>query len=430
MDISVIMITYNHEKYIRKALDSILAQETDNLCYEILICDDASIDNTGEIIREYRNLYPQKIRAFFRKHNSFFPTLNTFYLMSKAKGKYIAFLEGDDYWLSTSKLKIQYECLQNHTEYSACVGKTVLVNDDGSNFNEYDANSIYPYFVNNLYTIKDFQKTTSFPGHGSALFYRNCFDKEKYKILYTASSICGDHVLVMLNVLKGPIHQMPELLSARRMKSQEGQTNYNSLKLNNKYRNYSSVCHFIRLEKYLRNHYDKDFSFAFMTDLICGIYRDTPIRSLVKLFKISADKTRYFKYILIMYLRSLQNNIEVFKGEKALFKGKKRIIIFSAGDYAKKYLDLHGWREQVLFLVDNDPAKQGKSMKGFLIKKPKDIIPYRDKAIVLIANEFYAKEITVQLESLGIYNYYIYHELEKRRLNKIFADKLMESLKG
>ena len=101
IDISVVMLTYFHENYIAQALDSVLSQETD-LRYEILIGDDASGDCTPDIIREYAARYPDIVRPVLRTEN-LGANRNGWDLGHRARGKYIAYLEGDDFWLDPQK---------------------------------------------------------------------------------------------------------------------------------------------------------------------------------------------------------------------------------------------------------------------------------------------------------------------------------------
>ena len=129
VDISVVVMTYFHEAYIAQCLDSILAQETD-LRYEILVGDDASQDKTPEIIRDYAERYPDKIRPFLRTKN-IGASRNDIDLMGKARGKYIAPLEGDDYWVSRHKLQRQWEFLEQHPEYIGCCGRCLMVDENG-----------------------------------------------------------------------------------------------------------------------------------------------------------------------------------------------------------------------------------------------------------------------------------------------------------
>lgn len=115
--VSVICITYNHELYIREAIKSFLIQET-KFPFEIIIHDDASTDNTPNIIKEYHSLYPDIIKPIFQQENQyskggFKPSI---YAASFSKGKFIALCEGDDYWISKQKLQIQIEAMQEHPE--------------------------------------------------------------------------------------------------------------------------------------------------------------------------------------------------------------------------------------------------------------------------------------------------------------------------
>lgn len=128
MDVSVIMLTYCHERYIRKALDSVLVQKT-QLRYEILIGDDASQDGTQTIIKEYAERYPDVIKPIFHTE-SLGATRNANSLIQKAKGKYIAELEGDDYWSDPLKMQKQWEFLESNPQYIGCCSKCIVVDEN------------------------------------------------------------------------------------------------------------------------------------------------------------------------------------------------------------------------------------------------------------------------------------------------------------
>jgi glycosyltransferase involved in cell wall biosynthesis len=129
--VSVAIITYNHEKFIAKALDSVLMQET-NFDYEIVIGEDCSSDDTRRIIIEYQERYPDKIRLFLNERNVGMHR-NSSQVLDACKGEYIASLEGDDYWTSAQKLQKQVDFLDNHPECSACFHDALIVHEDGSN---------------------------------------------------------------------------------------------------------------------------------------------------------------------------------------------------------------------------------------------------------------------------------------------------------
>src|SRR6266702_1500393 len=118
MKLSVLMITYNHEKYIAQALDSVLMQEVDSN-YEIVIGEDCSTDNTRKIVLDYQRKYPNKIRALLPDKN--LGMLWNFVATYEAcQGKYVAILEGDDYWSSPVKLQKQVDFLDKNTGCVVC----------------------------------------------------------------------------------------------------------------------------------------------------------------------------------------------------------------------------------------------------------------------------------------------------------------------
>ena len=113
--VSVAMITYNHEPFIREAIEGVLMQQT-HFPYELVIGEDCSTDRTREICIEYQQKHPDKIRLLLNEKNlgmmpNFIQTLNA------CSGKYIALCEGDDYWTDTMKLQKQVEFLEGNEEY-------------------------------------------------------------------------------------------------------------------------------------------------------------------------------------------------------------------------------------------------------------------------------------------------------------------------
>ena len=116
--VSINCITFNHEKYIKEALDSFLMQKT-NFEYEILIHDDASTDNTADIIRKYEKKYPDIIKPIYQQENQYSKNGNISknFQYPRAKGNYIAICEGDDYWTDPNKLQKQVDFLESNPDY-------------------------------------------------------------------------------------------------------------------------------------------------------------------------------------------------------------------------------------------------------------------------------------------------------------------------
>ncbi len=119
--VSVICNTYNHEKYIKAALDGFVMQKTDFL-FEVLVHDDASTDRTADIIREYEKKYPDIIKPVYQSENQHSQKINFCrkFQYPRAKGKYLAFCEGDDYWTDPLKLQKQFDLMETHPECDMC----------------------------------------------------------------------------------------------------------------------------------------------------------------------------------------------------------------------------------------------------------------------------------------------------------------------
>jgi glycosyltransferase involved in cell wall biosynthesis len=117
--VSVICNTYNHELYIKDALEGIVKQQTD-FAIEVLVHDDASTDHTADIVREYEAKYPDIIKPMYEEENQYQqgkPFGSAVWNFPRAKGKYIALCEGDDYWIDPFKLQKQVDFLEKNPEY-------------------------------------------------------------------------------------------------------------------------------------------------------------------------------------------------------------------------------------------------------------------------------------------------------------------------
>lgn len=121
IEVSVICNAYNHEKYIRSALDGFVMQKT-TFPFEVLIHDDASSDRTAEIIREYEIKYPDIIKPIYSTENQYSKNDGSLrrIQLGRVQGKYIALCEGDDYWTDPLKLQKQFDLLESHPGIDIC----------------------------------------------------------------------------------------------------------------------------------------------------------------------------------------------------------------------------------------------------------------------------------------------------------------------
>lgn len=214
--VSVIVTTYNQEKYIKKTLDSIISQKT-NFDFEILVGDDCSKDGTGKIVEEYGKRFPDRIVPIIRPKN-----LGAFNnnkdLYERAKGEYIALLEGDDYWTDDEKLQKQVEFLDDHADYAAVFGKCIVV-DENNNRNQ-QMEELIPFFTENDYTSKEFEQYL-LPGQTATAMYRKTafnqlLDKVKTNKRVMPRVPAIDRFLVLGILSVGKIYNTQEYVAAYR----------------------------------------------------------------------------------------------------------------------------------------------------------------------------------------------------------------------
>lgn len=118
--VSIICCTYNHEKYIADTIEGFIQQKT-TFSFEVLVNDDASTDKTAYILKKYENIYSVILKIFYHEKNEYSQGIDIFgNLVKKAKGKYIAICEGDDYWVDENKLQKQVDFLEQNPDYGLC----------------------------------------------------------------------------------------------------------------------------------------------------------------------------------------------------------------------------------------------------------------------------------------------------------------------
>ncbi|MEQ9298380.1 MAG: glycosyltransferase [Cyclobacteriaceae bacterium] len=203
--VSVSVITYNHEKFIEKALDSILSQKT-SFDFEIVIGDDGSTDKTYQICAEHQKSSEIPIRLFNRDRSNYDKSYihsarqNFLDTLKSCQGKYIALLDGDDYWTDELKLQKQVDFLESSSSYSACVHRTFVLNSDGT---------LEPHRTKykDSYTLNDLMAKYSL-FHTSSFFFRKRF-LHIPSWMKTISS--GDLPLFAIMANQGPIRFLSEV---------------------------------------------------------------------------------------------------------------------------------------------------------------------------------------------------------------------------
>lgn len=231
--LSVIFITYNHEKYVEKALRSVCEQETD-FAYEIVVGEDCSTDSTREILKKVANEYPDKVRLLFRKKNFGRPTLNVYNTTMECRGEYLAYLEGDDMWTDKHKLQKQVDFLDEHPEYIGCTHGCVMIDENGAEITDEETLKIgHLYNWSGKFTYEDYKKSGKWPGHYATLVSRNIYleGRYDYTILYRAHDFVDDAIILLFLLIQGDLYRMNELMSVWRYVRKKDGTNWNSLSL-------------------------------------------------------------------------------------------------------------------------------------------------------------------------------------------------------
>lgn len=210
--VSVIVITYNHEQFIKQALDSILMQKVD-FKYEILIGDDASTDRTPEILKEYKKLYPDIIDLHLNLVN-LGAARNAHNLLIKAKGEYIATCEGDDYWTEENKLKIQVDFLNKHKEFVGCCHKFKIVDEYSNEYKKW----IRWIKYKKIFTWKDFDGLY-LPSQPSTFIRRNIFlyNRKDYSFIYKTNKMIADRTLMLYFLNYGNFYLLNNCMSNYRV---------------------------------------------------------------------------------------------------------------------------------------------------------------------------------------------------------------------
>ena len=212
--VSIICLTFNQEKYVRDCFEGFVMQQT-NFPFEVLVYDDASTDGTPTIIRKYAEKYPDIFKPTLYEKNNYSQGLGYvgFYQGIKvAKGRYIAYCEGDDYWTDEHKLQKQVDFLESHPDYEICAHEVTVKYADGKEvaYSEFEHN-LFISVKERDYMFDDILTGNIF--HVSSLMYRNFPIELPYWL--PEISAC-DMVWYRLLGEKGKLHILPDAMSVYR----------------------------------------------------------------------------------------------------------------------------------------------------------------------------------------------------------------------
>lgn len=291
IEVSVICVTYNHEKYIKEALDSILMQKT-SFKFEILIGEDCSTDGTRDILKEYEKKYPDRFHIYYREQN-LGASKNEYELFMDAKGKYIAALELDDIWTDPLKLQKQYDFLELHEEYIGVAHDFDIIDKNGQIIENDDNQKIKNYF-NSKFSLNDFL-AEGFIFQTGTHFYRNIFkDGSDYSIIYTADRLIRDKTILSLLLFRGGFYILPDTMSAyRRFFDTDAQNGRNLTNNNLELDLFTKAHHVEMLNHYFKGEIDYSLQWSdIIFSYIKNYFREKKPYTLKKIFYLyrHADK--------------------------------------------------------------------------------------------------------------------------------------------
>lgn len=206
--VSIIILTYNHENYIKKAIESVLAQKT-NFVFELIIADDFSSDSTEDIIKQTLLNYSNYGNITYNRNNKNEGVMKSWIKAhNKIKGEYFAICEGDDYWTDEFKLQKQIDFLEHHKDFAICF-HNVQVNYIDIPFPNFELNS---NLKTDIFTIDDLIGETEIWFMATAsLVIRMASIKTIPKWIIKSKS--GDIPLIILASKNGKIKYLPDLMA-------------------------------------------------------------------------------------------------------------------------------------------------------------------------------------------------------------------------
>lgn len=208
--LSIILVSYNHAEYVGEAMESIFRQDYHGEI-ELIVADDASSDNTVEIVRSYEKLDPRFSFRYLPNEINVGITKNYKRAFAACTGEYIAIIEGDDIWLHRSKLSKQVALLEERAECVLCASNYIIWNHEGGRYST--RTSVEPsgfMYIDSPFIIND-----NLPGNFSAIVYRAAIIKKLPPKLYELKAY--DWAINICAGMHGLLAYIHEPLSAYRV---------------------------------------------------------------------------------------------------------------------------------------------------------------------------------------------------------------------
>lgn len=215
--VSIACITYNHGKYLRQTLDGFLSQNLSGR-FEILIHDDASTDDTIDILNEYATQHPDLFTLFLEEENQYGKGRSYFLeLFQQARGRYIAICEGDDFWTDPDKLNKQICILEEHPECIGCCHNEVVVDEHGNPWPD-SYQKIYRHSEDAILDVSFLRNLNKFSHTASILVKTDLFQDMSETMIqdYLATKANGDMKWAAMMAARGKVYHIAEDMACYR----------------------------------------------------------------------------------------------------------------------------------------------------------------------------------------------------------------------
>ena len=411
--VSVLALTYNHVEYVDDMLKGFLKQETD-FEVEYIIHDDASTDGTQEVLREFEEKHPDFLHVIYEDVNQWSKGVKIFrdILLPMAKGKYIAFCEGDDFWVDKNKLHKQKDFLDKNEE-CVCVAHNALIWDCKNDILRAQDN----YNTSRYLEARDIIDRR-FPSIATAskMHRREVLNLEP---MFLDCGEVGDMPTDFFVFTKGKIYYMDEIMSIYRYESNGSwsQRVNNNIKKLIKWR--GITLDFLSNYNEYTNHMYTNYIEVYMTRGVQGIIKkmtedNIPQEEFVRwIQELKTENKRYIQHydeiVRVINLMVYKKSDEL---KKYLENNKNSIYIYGAGLYGNVMGE---------FLKENDI-----DFEGFVVKNtsenPQQLL---DKNVISLKEFSNIKDQSLLIVGVGS----IFWEEMYNDLNKYHIDKYINPLK-
>lgn len=295
IDLSIIILTYNHEHYITHALESVLEQKT-NFRYEIIIGDDCSSDDTIRILKRYKQKFPSIINIVLHDFNVG-TTKNYCDCVKQSSGNFVTCFGGDDYWICDSKIEFQMKWLRENPSYLG-VGHGILIKtDDG----KLQGQSPGKKMLGKDVSINDFKKDKNYPL--PSVIYRNLKYNELfdfYMDIITFDRFVDDLPISLILLLTGKIYIIDNFYSVYRLVNSSHKLiahNYNSIRTT-----YQKTNDHFSIYRNLEKKLSIDLTYLYVKRLINYLLYCIKFSELEKFLQIFEKLERRIKFFFWLHL--------------------------------------------------------------------------------------------------------------------------------